>query len=150
MKLSRKTGYALRALTELAEHAGQGALQAQELARREQIPPKFLEQILLELRRAGMVHSRRGAGRGYALSLQPGQISVADVVALIEGPVALVSERPGPAAAGPVTGACGLPAVMAELSAEVCDLLGGVSVADIQARSAELRAQAGYVGEYSI
>ena len=79
MKLSKKCEYALRALVFLAAHPG--ALHTiPKISQAQEIPPKFLEQILLSLRQAGLLNSRRGAGGGYALNRAPAQIRVLEVV----------------------------------------------------------------------
>ena len=100
--LSQKAKYALRALVELARaQAGQAAaeqLTSGELALRADAPRKFLEAILLELSRNGIVVSRRGKFGGYTLARAPGQITFAEIIRIIDGPLALapcVSPRLG-------------------------------------------------------
>jgi Rrf2 family protein len=95
--LSQKTRYALRALVELARAEG-AQLTAGELANRADAPRKFLEAILLELSRNRLVASRRGKFGGYVLSRPPAEISFAEVIRIVEGPLALapcVSPRMG-------------------------------------------------------
>ena len=95
--LSQKARYALRALVELARGEGE-QLTSGELALRADAPRKFLEAILLELSRNGVVVSRRGKFGGYVLARPPGEISFAEVIRIIEGPLALapcVSPRLG-------------------------------------------------------
>jgi Rrf2 family protein len=87
--LSQKTRYALRALVELARAPGQGQLTASELAVRADAPRKFLEAILLELARRSVIVSRRGKFGGYALARAPADISFAEVIRVIDGPLAL-------------------------------------------------------------
>jgi Rrf2 family protein len=87
--LSQKARYALRALVELARDPDQGQLTASELAVRADAPRKFLEAILLELARRGVVVSRRGKFGGYALARDAGSISFAEVIRVIDGPLAL-------------------------------------------------------------
>jgi Rrf2 family protein len=86
--LSQKTKYALRALTHLASLESQSASIA-EVAVGAKAPRKFLEAILLELKQAGFVESRRGRFGGYALAMAPNAIFFADVIRAIEGPLAL-------------------------------------------------------------
>jgi Rrf2 family protein len=83
-----KVDYAMRALLELAQY-GEPAT-AETLAQAQNLPPKFLTSILNDLRRAGLVNSRRGLDGGYRLSRPPTQISVADVMRAIDGPLAEV------------------------------------------------------------
>jgi Rrf2 family protein len=89
MRLSAKADYALRASLELAA-AGDGHVKAEALARAQSIPLRFLEQILLDLKHAGLVASRRGAEGGYWLAKSPAEISLADVIRAVEGPLANV------------------------------------------------------------
>lgn len=88
MRISRKAEYGLRALIAMARHGR--PLQIQELSRIENIPVKFLEQILLALRNAGFLASKRGVGGGYALRMPPERITVADVIRTMDGPIAPV------------------------------------------------------------
>lgn len=88
--LSRKTKYGLKALLQLAEASGDGPVLVSELAERDEIPKKFLEAILLDLKRHGLVQSRKGKGGGYFLKRSPAEISFGDAVRALEGPLALV------------------------------------------------------------
>ena len=89
MRVSAKVDYALRAAAELAA-APPGHVTAERLANAQQIPLKFLENILLELRRAEIVASQRGAEGGYRLAKPPAEVSLADVIRAVEGPIATV------------------------------------------------------------
>ena len=94
MRVSAKVDYALRACAELAA-AGEGPVKGERLAQAQEIPLKFLENILLDLKHAGLVQSQRGAEGGYWLSLPPDEISLAEVIRAVEGPIANVrGERP--------------------------------------------------------
>src|ERR1700757_1769172 len=86
--LRNKTKYALKALQVLAKEYGQGPVLISEIARRENIPPKFLELILLELKNQGILQSKKGKGGGYFLARPPHAVSVGQVVRLMEGPLA--------------------------------------------------------------
>ena len=88
--LSRKTKYGLKALLLLAEDSGRGPVLVSDLASRHAIPKKFLEAILLDLKRHGLVQSRKGKGGGYFLRRPPAEISFGDAVRALEGPLALV------------------------------------------------------------
>jgi Rrf2 family protein len=89
--LSKKSKYGLKAMLELAsEDAGQRPLQASELAERQQLPKKFLEAILLELTRHGLLKSKLGRGGGYVLTRKPGDITVGEIIRVLEGPLALI------------------------------------------------------------
>ncbi len=86
--ISQKARYALKALTAFARLGRRRPVQIAELATSEQIPRKYLEQILLTLKTAGLLASRRGRGGGYELIKDPGQISLGTVLRLIDGPMA--------------------------------------------------------------
>jgi Rrf2 family protein len=89
MRISAKTDYALRALVLLGSRAGV-TVSSEELATAQAIPHKFLEAILVELRRTGLITSQRGAAGGHRLSLAPQDISVADVIRALSGPLTAV------------------------------------------------------------
>ena len=95
MRVSAKTDYALRAAVELAAAGGGGPVKGEKLATSQSIPLRFLENILLQLRHAGIVESRRGADGGYRLARPSEEITLADVIRAIDGPLAGVSgQRP--------------------------------------------------------
>ena len=85
--ISRKAKYALRALVALAQAEG-GSLVISEIARRQRIPKKFLEQILLELKHEGILASRRGKIGGYMLVRRPEQVTYGEILRLVDGPIA--------------------------------------------------------------
>ena len=94
MRVSAKVDYALRASIELAA-AAPGQVKGERLAASQAIPHKFLENILADLRNGGLVASQRGADGGYRLARPPAEITVADVIRVVEGPIASVrGERP--------------------------------------------------------
>src|SRR6187551_901685 len=97
MRLSARVDYALRAAAELAvaADAGPAPVTAKQLADRQGIPPKFLESILLQLRRGGVVTAQRGPEGGYRLARTASEISLADIIRVIVGPLANVrGQRP--------------------------------------------------------
>src|SRR3954451_19876377 len=95
MRVSAKADYAIRATAELAAAQGSGQLRADRIAEAQEIPIKFLESILLELKHAGIVRSQRGADGGYALARPGSEISLADVIRAVDGPLANVrGDRP--------------------------------------------------------
>src|SRR5512138_3478477 len=87
--LTRKSKYGLKALLVLAQEADHGPVLIAELAERQRLPKKFLEAILLELKRAGLLHSKKGKGGGYVLGRKPTEITVGQVIRVLEGPLAL-------------------------------------------------------------
>lgn len=88
--LSQKARYALRALLHIVEHGTSRTIQVGEMAEMQNIPRKYLEFIMVDLKKAGLVNSRRGPGGGYALSRPASEISFAEVIRVIDGPIALV------------------------------------------------------------
>ena len=90
MILSQKCQYALRAVFELAKRDGQGAVKIGDIAEAQAIPAKFLEAILNQVRLAGFVNSRRGKDGGYMLAKSAEEITVGDIIHLIEGPISVV------------------------------------------------------------
>jgi Rrf2 family transcriptional regulator, cysteine metabolism repressor len=88
MKTSQKGLYALQAMMMLARHHHQGAIKIREIAYEEGLPEKFLELILIELKNARLVESARGAKGGYQLRREPSEISLAEIIRLIDGPLA--------------------------------------------------------------
>jgi len=90
MRVSARTDYALRALIEMARSAEAGAVSADELGRRQEIPSGFLQAILADLRKAGMVRSQRGPSGGWRMDRTAEDISVADVIRAVDGPLVSV------------------------------------------------------------
>jgi len=86
--LSKKSKYALKAMMVLAKEYGQGPVLIPDLAHREDIPRKFLELILLELKNQGLLQSKKGKGGGYFLRRDPQLISVGHIVRVLDGPIA--------------------------------------------------------------
>jgi Rrf2 family protein len=89
LRLSKRTEYGLRAVVQLARLWPRSFVQARDLAQQEQLPNKFLESILLALRRGGFLESKVGSGGGYRLSRAPREISVGDVIRRLEGRLSL-------------------------------------------------------------
>jgi Rrf2 family protein len=88
MQFSKRSEYGVRVMTELAMHYGNGPLSLTEISRDEEMPLSFLEQIMAPLRRAGLVVSRHGVRGGYELSRAPDEISMSDVLDVLEGTIA--------------------------------------------------------------
>lgn len=88
--LSKKTQYAFKALSYLAEHSTKGPVLIATIANKKKIPLKFLENILLELKKADLLESKKGKGGGYYFKVAPDQITLATIMRLIEGPIALL------------------------------------------------------------
>ena len=142
--LSRKSKYGLKALLVLAEKAGTGPVLISEIAAHEAIPKKFLEAILLELKRHGMVHSKKGKGGGYLLRRAPAEVTFGDVIRVLEGPLAAVpcvSERQYMKCAECVDEfTCGVRLAMKEVRDATAGILDHTTLADVNARVARKRA----------
>jgi Rrf2 family protein len=89
MKISTKIRYGTRAMLELASHYGEGPIELKEIAKKENISLKYLEQVIIPLRSAGLVKSVRGSKGGYSLAKSPSEIFLNDLVEVLEGPVNL-------------------------------------------------------------
>lgn len=90
MKISTKIRYGVRAMLELAYHYGEGPIELKEIAKNENISLKYLEQVIIPLRTAGLVKSVRGSKGGYSLAKPPSEIRLNDLVEILEGPVNLI------------------------------------------------------------
>ena len=88
--LSKKTKYAINALVYLAKENGKGPILISQIAESKNIPQKFLESILLDLKNAGILHSKKGKGGGYYLHKKPSEVNIAEVMRLFDGPIALL------------------------------------------------------------
>jgi len=88
--LSKKSQYAFKALIYLAQNTDKGPVLIAEIAKKKKIPLKFLENILLELKKAGVLESKKGKGGGYYFAVPPSQVPVAKVFRLLDGPIALL------------------------------------------------------------
>jgi Rrf2 family protein len=132
--VTARSDYAVRALAELASASGSGYHTVEELAEAQRLPVKFLEAILTQLRRSGLLESRRGATGGFRLARPAGDISVADVMRAVDGPLAAVRGlRPEDTAYDGA--AMSLPLVWIAMRAAVRDVLESVSLADIASGS---------------
>jgi Rrf2 family protein len=138
--LSNRAKYALKALVSLAASGDQASVVAARLAEREQIPRQFLELILVELKHHGLLRSRRGRAGGYTLSRRPEDISVGQVVRLMDGPLALVScasqTAYAPCAECADAEACGIRRVFKEVRDHTARVLDGISLAEMSRRQA--------------
>ena len=93
MKVTARVAYAILAVFELALHTWESRVQAKEIAGRRKIPRRFLEQILIQLKKAGLVRSIRGAEGGYALDRPSDQITLKDIIEAVEGEVAFFDPK---------------------------------------------------------
>jgi Rrf2 family protein len=136
--LSKKAKYGLRALLVLAQEYGRGPVLVADLAVREQIPGKFLELILLELKHHGILHSRRGRGGGYLLGKPPDTVSLGQVVRILDGPLAplpCVSQTAYMRCAEcPDELTCGIRIVMKDVRDATARILDGTTLSQVLGR----------------
>jgi Rrf2 family protein len=153
MKLSLRGEYALRALVVLGQNYGPEVLRIQAISDQQNIPKRFLEQILNELRTARLVESKRGVAGGYRLALPPEKIRLSTVVRHIEGalaPVSCVSERFYRKCTCPDETTCGIRGVMKEVREAIVKILENTTVADLCQRVRQLEGRKAHTFEYII
>ncbi|MGI8712828.1 MAG: RrF2 family transcriptional regulator [Solirubrobacteraceae bacterium] len=130
MRISAKADYAVRAVAELAAADGEKPVKAERIATAQGIPLNFLENILGELRHAGVVRSHRGAEGGFRLARPAEQVTVADVIRAVEGPLASVRGAP-PEEASYSGAASALPRVWIAVRVNLRRVMETVTIADI-------------------
>ena len=141
MRLSTRGEYASRAMLELAIQYESGPLHSRQISRAQQIPPRFLEQILLLLKRAGYLKSRKGRAGGYVLAKPPGEINVAEVIRVMDGPLApidcvsVMSHEPCP-----MEETCGLRWLWKDVRDAVAEILERTTFADLVEKSGRSKA----------
>jgi Rrf2 family protein len=146
MKLSLRGEYALRGLVVLGlRYDAEGTVTPiQTISKEQNIPKRFLEQILNDLRNAGIVQSKRGVVGGYRLAMAPDKINLAQVIRHIEGalaPVSCVSEKFYEKCSCPDEAKCGIRSVMKEVREAIVKILEQVTVAELCARVHKLQAE---------
>lgn len=142
MKLSLRGEYALRALLVLGLNYDQPVVQIKAISEQQNIPKRFLEQILNDLKSAGIVQSRRGVAGGYRLARDPREITLAAVVRHIEGalaPVSCVSERFYEKCSCPDETRCAIRSVMKEVREAIVNIAERVTIAELCERWRKLQ-----------
>lgn len=141
MRLSTKSRYGLRALFDMAYHAGTLPAQIKDISRRQNISPRYLEQIFQDLKKAGLLRSRRGPQGGYFLARKPHEITVMDIINATEGEMALVDcvktgkkSRKG----CEFDNQCITQQVWAEASRKLNEYLGTVTIKDLCDKGREM------------
>ncbi len=130
MRISAKADYAVRAAVELAAAADEKPVKAERIASAQDIPLNFLENILGELRHAGVVRSHRGAEGGFRLAKPPDEITIADIIRAVEGPLASVRGGPPEETSYPGSSEA-LPRVWIAVRANLRKVVEHVTVADV-------------------
>jgi Rrf2 family protein len=137
MRLSRRSEYGLRALTDLVRHTGDGPIALATLAERERLPVKFLEQIMASLKHAGIVRTTLGAHGGYAMAVDPASVSLGRIIRLLDGalaPVGCVSLRYYEPGSCPDEATCALRDTMIDVRDAILGVLDQQTLADLAAR----------------
>ncbi len=152
MRLSKRGEYGLRAMIMLAgtphENAPLPVVQIKEISEREKISPKFLEQILLTLKNAGLLHSKMGVGGGYYLARPASEITLGQIFRVLDGPVApikCVSQIAYEPCGCPDEATCGLRLVMFDVRQAIVNILDNTSLANVSTRQEAVRAELGIV-----
>lgn len=150
MRLSKRGEYGLRAMIALAEPAENSdtpqMMQIKEISLREQISTKFLEQILLTLKNAGLLHSKMGVGGGYYLARSAKEITLGQIFRVLDGPVApikCVSQMSYEPCGCPDEETCGLRMVMGDVRNAIADILDNTTLADVNQRQNAVRKMIG-------
>ena len=153
MRLSKRGEYGLRAMIMLAGFPHPGAplpvVQIKEISEREKIPGKYLEQILLSLKNAGLLHSKMGVGGGYYLAKPPSEITLGQIFRVLDGPLApirCVSQMAYEPCGCPDEQTCGLRLVMGDVRNAISDILDHTSLADVTKRQDAVRQMLGTAG----
>lgn len=142
MRLSAKGEYAIKALFDLALHESEGLQPIQEIAARQGIPQRYLEQVLLQCKRAGFLESRRGSAGGYRLSLPGDQVTVGAVLRAVEGAV-VGAERPRRGVRHAQAECAGdLSDLWREIAEAVSSVVDRITFDDLRRRAEERRASA--------
>lgn len=152
--LSNKARYAIKAVLSLAAEYGNGPVLIGDLARRERIPRKFLELILLELKAAGLLQSKKGRGGGYFLKFPPEQIAIGQVIRVIDGPLAWVpcasATATQPCAECTDVETCSLRLVMRQVRDATAEVLDNKSLAEMLEDSRQAAARKSRVIDFVI
>jgi Rrf2 family cysteine metabolism transcriptional repressor len=132
MKLSTKGKYGVRAVFEIARHCGKGPISIKEIAERQGISFSYLEQILHKLGKTGLIESVRGPGGGYLLARKPSELTIGDIVRVLEGPIALSHcLEPGESADCCQADDCVARMVWAKVGAKIEEALDSISFHDL-------------------
>src|SRR2546429_1525898 len=153
MKLSLRGEYALRALLVLGLNYPKPVTRIQTISEQQNIPKRFLEQILNDLKSAGVVQSKRGIAGGYRLARRPQDITLAAIVRHVEGalaPVSCVSERFYEKCSCPDESRCAIRSVMKEVREAVVDIMEKVTFAELVERSEKLEQQPARALDFNI
>ncbi len=142
MRITAQSDYAIRAIFDIAYHGGGLSSRVSEIAERQQISPRFLEQTFLKLRRAGLLGSKRGPRGGYYLLRDASEITLRDIITAVEGPIRLVSCVPNGGDDGEycqLKSECPVRPLWQEVGDQVANVLRETSVLDLCHRAEQLK-----------
>ena len=128
--ISKKVDYGLESMINLAKKFGQGPVSLRVIARERKLPFKFLEQVIIPLREAGLIEAKSGRGGGYFLTKKPKEISVAEIVEILAGPVQV-----GACFGCPKAALCGSKDVWSEVGDKVREAIEGKTLAELVKKS---------------
>src|SRR5687767_4192111 len=139
MRVSLRSTYGIMAAVDMAMQSGSGPIQAKSIARRQRIPARFLEQVLHAMKKAGLVSSLRGAQGGYVLSKKPSDLSVAEIVEALEGPLfhGGVNGRPSPTTTSDPL----LAKIWTRVSEAEREVLQGITIEELAGQQREIEEQ---------
>ncbi|HLY30659.1 MAG TPA: Rrf2 family transcriptional regulator [Ktedonobacterales bacterium] len=149
MRMTMKNDYGLRAMIELASRYGQGAVPSSEIARHQVIPEHFLDQLLITLRRGGLLKSQRGPQGGHSLARSPAQITMSDVINALDGSSPTMECVTEPKACQLVPG-CAIREVWRQIDAYAQQLLSSVTLEQLALRHRSLTRDADHETMYYI
>lgn len=151
MKLSKKGEYAIKALQYLSLNYHRDIIQISEVSEKQRIPLKFLEQILLTLKKAGILQSKMGLKGGYRLAKDPDKISLGEVLRIIDGPMDPVDcvRQPARQECGEVA-ECSIRIIMMEVKDAICQVLDRVTLQEVCDRTKELQEKNSLAWDYQI
>lgn len=142
MKISTRGDYGVRALIELSHHFGEGPIQSGEIAARQGIPESYLEQLLIVLRKAGMIRSVRGPQGGHALVREPNEIKLSEAILALEGdlsPIDCLEET----SSCTKSGGCAQRPIWEAVKKAVTDVLNGVTIGELAERERSVNTTGG-------
>ena len=148
VKLSNKGRYGVEAIFDIAFHNQGKATQIKTIAERQAIPPRFLEQIFQDLKRAGLVNSKRGPRGGYHLAKEPGEIRIGDIIRALEGPVTLNSAPTVGVDTGDATSRAVTEEAFEELAARLEAVFDDMTIEDLCERGEALGYRRSPPGKY--
>lgn len=141
MKISTKGRYGTMAMLDLSFHYGEGSILVKDIARRQMLPERYLEQILISLKAAGMVRSTRGTRGGFTLAKPPSQIRLSEIIQVMEGSMAPVECVDAPEAY-PRTASCAIHDVWEEMKRAMSNVLESITLQDLVERQTKKEASA--------